>query len=352
MTRHAITLGSAVLGFLALAGCDSSSVEIGGSVPVEYGSADAGCTPPAAVTAEIFASDDNVSPALALTSTTLYWVDRGATISDSIQALPLTGGPVTTLFTASPDPSAAIEDVVTDGTSLYFVQVSTGSDGSYTSRIESVPANGGAAKLLATDDGFDLALTVAGGFVYYTDGTQVQSVATSGGSTTVVSMDGGSALASIGASVFWIDGSGSTYALGGPTSTPSEIVATSAAATDDATLLGTLVTSPNALFWPCQDDTSDLLCSVPQAGSNNVTVVTSVPDVVSQLAASATDLYFVDPGLCGSSLQRVTATGGAPEVIASGFTASSEVTATPHAIALDSTYVYWTAAGQVLRTPK
>ena len=120
-----------------------------------------------------------------------------------------------------------------------------------------------------------------------------------------------------------------------------------------------LAANGHELFWVCSDETGNLLCGTSLRGDNVQRVLTSLPDgaastsTPAQLVADDSNVYVVSSnGSCaGSSLEKVPVAGGAPVTLVSGFDTVSEL-ATPHALVIDDTYVYWSTAGQLLRTPK
>ncbi len=363
--RWQLGASSALLGLLFVPACIRWNPEV--EISPVYGEYDGGsgydagsdCAVPIdAGVPQAFVSDPNVSAALAVTPTTLFWVDRGETITDSIQALSLSEGSATptTFYTASPDPNAAIEDITTDGTNVYFVQVST-AGGGYTSTVQSIPVGGGQATVLATVGTDDLVLTVAGGYVYFSDGNALQRVTTAGTSVTTLSTGTLTGLydvelTSSGGSVYWTDANGDIVKLATPGGTPQVLVNGQAAAGSD-TVLGTLAANNREVFWSCEDDNGDLLCGTSVAGGGEVRILTALATPTTEIAADDSSVYFLESGGCAPSLSKVAVGGGPAVTIASGFTAGvGDALTTEHAIALDATYVYWVGQGQIFRAPK
>jgi hypothetical protein len=313
------------------------------------------CSDVGGPTGEVLASDPNASPALALTSTAVYWVDRGATISDSIQAVPLSGGTPQTVYTASPDPTGAIEDIVTDGTNLYFIEVTGAANGGYTSQIESMPIAGGTPSVLATDSLPELVLSLADGYVYFTDGSTLSRVATTGG--TVDDVGGASGgLASQGSSIFWTTDGGELVKRSTPNADTRRLVDESFS-TYSSDLLVNLTANDSDVFWVCSDDSGPLLCATSEGGDNVQRIVAALPEAANgpvELAADDANVYFITSDSCDSfsTLSSVPVGGpeGSPTVIASGFSLSPQLSM-PHAIVSDGQYVYWTGSGQVFRAP-
>ena len=164
---------------------------------------------------QTIASDPNVSAALAITPTTLFWVDRGASIvgPDAIQALAGLGRCAgAALHQASPVSTAAIEDLAVDAKNVYVTELEASGDfSSFTSWVVAVPQDGSSPVVLATaaDTFFDL--TVAGAYVYYTNGVALFRVPTTGGATETVYGKGTDgivdpvigALSANGSAVYW-----------------------------------------------------------------------------------------------------------------------------------------------------
>jgi Domain of unknown function (DUF5050) len=300
-------------------------------------------------------SDDNVSPALALTATTLYWVDRGGNISDTINAVSLSGGNSKTIYTATPDGTAAIEDLVTDGTSLYFLQVSGYGDGTYTTDIKSIPIDGGTSTLLASDSTSDLVIAVADGYVYFTDEAgDGQRVPTKGGTPEAFATSSQAmGLASQGGALYFASGTSDMLKLASPSAKPQTLATDTTTNTESDSLFNVAVAvNDSGVFWPCEDDSSAILCGTSTKGGGPITVLGALSSTTNvQLAADNANVYFLDAESACPALTKVPVGGGDPVVIASDFTPVTALSMA-HAIAIDDTYVYWTAPGQVLRAPK
>jgi len=342
-----ITVAASLLAPACVAYPTESSPSSGGEIEPNTSTCPSSSTPTVGGDS-LFAVDSNVSPALAVTPATLFWLDRGPYITDSIQALPLSGAPATTLYVASPDATAAIEDLVSDGTNVYFAQV-TNNDGQYSSTIESIPVGGGTATVLTTVDTYVLNLSIAGEELYFTDGSTLQIVAKKGGSPSIVSGSQGGIAAS-GTAVFFTNVNGALAEIPS-VGTPSSVLVDHEVTQNDA-LLTTLVANDSQLFWPCQDDSGGLLCAAAIRGGNGTAQILTTLDLgSSELTADDSSVYFVDTSACTSWLGKVPVGGGAAVTLATGFGHSSEPS-TAHAVAVDDTYVYWTSPGEVLRAAK
>jgi hypothetical protein len=335
---------------LSLPACGPrDEVSIAEPEPTTIGDSTTSCEDTATVDyGSLLVSDANVSPALAVTSSALFWVDRGESITDTIQAYSLSDGTTETIFSASPS-TAAIEDIVTDGKRLYFVEVSGALTGGYTSTIESLKLDGGSATVLATDDTDDLELAVADGYVYFSSGSQVQRVSTEGGPVESVSV-GGAITAAAGA-VYWTNGSSNLEELS--SASGKAITLIQGQVQSDSITLGTLTANGSAVFWPCHDDNGGLLCGAEAGLVNGTTrILAPLDSGSSMVAADDSNVYFIDTGTCSSWLGKVPVGGGAVTTMSSGFSTGTELS-TAHAIAVDDTSVYWTALGYgVFSTPK
>jgi hypothetical protein len=308
------------------------------------------------VSADLIVSDTSVSPAVAVTSTNVFWLDRGEFVYDSVQSAPLDGtgyGSSTTIYSADTD---TLEDFVRDGETLYILDVISNGDGSYSTKIVAVLASGGEPRTLATDGTDDLEIGVADGYVYVTDGLALKRVATSGGELERVDgVEGG--LTTYGTAVYWTAINGELRGLSSSSASlksPEVLVGNQVLPNGyKGTYLPTLVANASDVYWPCQDNNGGLLCGASISQTKGPTVVvTPLALGGNQLAADGDNLYFVNQGSCQGSLERIGTSGGTPTTLASGFQVASELT-TAHAIAVDDTYVYWTSLNTgVYRTAK
>ena len=332
----------------------TAATERDSSGDVDASNAGSSCTDAVTSSAEVLASDPNASPALALTTTTLFWVDRGASVRDSIQSVPLAGGHVSTVYSATPDETAAIEDVVTDGTNLYFVQVS-GTDGGYMSEVKSVPTAGGDSTVLATVSGELLEVAVVSGYVYFSGGYTVERVPTQGGQVEGIPGGiGGAGLVSNGSSLYWIGNNDDLTGLFSVDGTAKSLVSGEAANESSADLVQVLSANAESLFWPCSDDAGTSLCGSSVAGGGAVDILGSLSEGAFAIQSDDTNVYVMLSERCSTSLGKFPVAGGAMTTIASGFTPAAEIVMS-HAIALDDTYIYWVEQdgnGRVVRAPK
>jgi hypothetical protein len=321
-------------------------------------------TPVLSGDAETIASDPNVSAALAITPTTLFWVDRGASIDDSIQALPTSGGAPVPLFTASSVSTAAIEDLAVDANNVYVTELEASADfSSFTSWVVAVPQDGSSPVVLATaaDTFFDL--TVAGAYVYYTNGVALFRVPTTGGATETVYGKGTDgivdpvigALSANGSAVYWTV-SDSNAPVGQGTQLMT-LAKAGAKRTELTAFAGPttplLATDSDNLFWIAKDDNSvSYVVDAPPDDASPV-VVGNTSDLVVGLIADESNVYYLTQSNQDSSESIVEApiTGGGAITLVSGIQAAAQG-GVRHALAQDDSYVYFVQSGAVMSVPK
>ena len=307
------------------------------------------------------ANDVNVSGELAVTSTTLYWVDRGGAIVDSIQAAPVGGGAPSTFYAAQ-DTTIAIEAIAADGTDVYWTEVSPSSDHGYTSSLMAMSRSGnGGPRVLASSPPATTAffgVAVDATDVYYT----VESTALGGGGglervpigggpvdPVVASTDSGwvGTVTAGATGVYWIEQSsdGGTYTRSlrrlapGATQIATLTSATVSLADANTPVLpeGPIAVSRDAVAWVGSDGS---VSSVPVVGGDARILLGADANAVF-LAASPSDVFVIGAGPQRSGvLRRVPLDGSPATTIASGMGVAGGFSAYQGVVA-DATSVYW-----------
>jgi hypothetical protein len=306
------------------------------------------------VTPDVLTTDPNASPTILVTGGNVYWVDHGNNISDTIMSVSAQGGSPNTVFTAFPDPTAAIEDVVTDGKNLYFIQVSGQGSGEFASTVSSIPLSGGTATELGATSTAALVIGVAGGYVYVADnaGNEASFSAKGGPVDPPPLTDAPTGFVAVGGSLFYVTESDGLDVL--PSGADKSSVV-SAATADNQYLSGIggvpMAVNDDYVFWPCVDETGFLVCQTAQHGGPDVVLTTlSGRDGVG-LVADDSNIYFLDTGSDCPAVTAIPVNGGTPTVIAAD---ENPVTAIsmPHGLATDGNYLYWVASpGQIVSAP-
>jgi len=350
------TWALAALSFALTAGCGQwdFSGNGGGGGGIDYDGGAPLTTPPLTGDITVIASDTNVSSALALSGTTLYFLDRGAAITDSVQVVDLTSGGVSTLFLASPDPTAALEDLAVDGSNVYVTQVVvTVGTGGYASRLTAIPRNGGPVATLATATEPLFNVAVAGD-VYYAGESSLFQLSPNGGKPATV---GGAVntLTSVGNTAYWaqaeISGTplsnAQIFTASGSASEPSLF------ATFEDGAYSLIAGNSTSLFWLTTPSSGSYIVQAALEGGTP-TLFTPVSGTVLGLAADENNVYVLSttPGTTTAELDEYSISDGGYTTLASGIQKPSEGTP-EHALALDgNNNVYFATVSGVMSVPE
>jgi hypothetical protein len=325
------------------------------------------------------ASDRNVSAELAVTSGTLYWVDRGWAITDSILAVPVGGGAPTTFY-AAPDTNAAIEAIAVDAHDVYWTEVEASPSGAgYVSTLKAMPLGyGGAPMVLASTASPSVAffsVAVDGTYAYYcVENTELFG---SGGGLERVPLAGGPAEVVVAtdleiesvyevtadvSGVYWLqqssDGSNLTQSLmrlAPGAGQPSTLVSVSfnleadlASNTSPVIPEGPIAVHGDTVVWIGSDGS---VSSVPITGGSPRLLLSGGAEAVF-LAAGASDAYVIESGPKASGvMQRVPLDGSPATTIASGMGVAGGWSAYQGIVA-DATSLYWAGVGGVFSAPQ
>jgi hypothetical protein len=252
-------------------------------------------------TEAVLAWGRQVASGIALDATSVYWVDAGCPgdggpCERAVLKVPLGGGALGTVVTGSPG------DVAADGTNVYWTDSSAGT-------VMKVPAGGGAAVTLVSGQPGAGRILVDSTSVYWTAGGQLLSAPLAGGAATTL-----------------------------------------ASANPNSLALGT-----SFIFWT--DDSAGAVMSVGHHGGPVIPLVTGLTNPAG-IAVDSAAVYWTMPGtMCTNSADggvtcnggvmkcSLAGCGGPPTTLASGQAAL--------AIAVDDTSVYWTTGSSVMKlTPK
>jgi hypothetical protein len=296
-------------------------------------SCNAGCQSARCITE--LAEDPDGPGALAVDATHVYWL----TNKGDLKSIPLAGGSVTTL-TSDANTGGAI---AVDTTSVYF-------DSDSLNTIAKIPKQGGSPSTFfpgaAETQMAWPTILVESNEVYWSTGSISGSVLaspTSGGSvSTIVSgepvVDG---LAVDETNVYFSIQEGTVSAVSNDGFILSVPRAGGALVTLTATDFFTTVMAVQGgtLYWA--DDHGDFF-TLPITGGTPSTFVG--PEAAAAIATDSANLYWVD--LITTAVERIGLTGGAVTPLA-------PTTASPVAIVVDDTSVYWTQDHAVMKvTPK
>jgi hypothetical protein len=300
-----------------------------------------------------FAHDAHVSGEIIAAAGSVYWVDRGSNVIDSIHAMPSAGGTAATIYTAPSATSPAIEDLASDGTSLYWLEVSYVA-GKYHSQVKAMPVHGPSAIVLAEADTALFLVAVNGSYVYFSEVDSLARVPVFGGpvekvtsSSTIASW----AMAASSAGACWAaPGSGTVSCEPAGASAPITVA-------KGQSNVQAIAIAGSTVYWSTVDSPEQpahaSVFSAPIAGGAARLLTSDATDVVA-LAADERAVYFIDRTASTASLDDVPIEGGAVTTLAGGFsTADPSIVSAVH-IALGDTSVYWTDAthGLVLSAAK
>lgn len=300
-----------------------------------------------------FAHDAHVSGEIVAADGSVYWVDRGSDVVDSIHAMPAAGGSDATFYTAASGASPAIEDLASDGANLYWLEV-TFAAGKYHSQVKAMPLHGGSATVLADADTALFLVAVNGSYVYVSEVDSLVRIPVGGGATQTVTSSSAIASWAMAAS-----SAGACWAAPGTGTVSCEPAGSSAPVTiasGQGNVQAVAVAGSN-VYWSTVDSPEQpahaSIYAAPLSGGTAHLLTSDATDVVA-LAADASSVYFIDQATSTASLGRVSTGGGDVTTLAGGFSPADPSIVSAVHIALGDTSVYWTDAtkGLVLSSAK
>jgi hypothetical protein len=290
--------------------------------------------------------------AIAVDQTNVYFTSQGApsqpTTMGTVSSVPIAGGAVTVLAPGRDKPSS----VAVDGTSVYWLD--SGSQGS-SGALCKVPIGGGNVTTLASGLNNPVAVTVDATHAYFTSsaGTSlgpngdvydsaISKVPLSGGSVTVLASTDvytPSAIAVDATSVYWIDSGDRSSLHGGVFQIP--IVGGTVVTLDSTQFYGAglAIDSANVYFT-----TTRGLSKVSKLGGGTFPIAALPNEGPVALAIDSTNLFFtasVAPSNSCTSSEQGTVSRSA---LGSGSIAQVATAASPGALVVDATNIYWTDA--------
>lgn len=277
------------------------------------------------------ASGQNNPEAIAVDSTSVYWVDYN---SGNVMSVPIGGGTPVTLASGQDTPHG----IAVDSTSVYWVNngYEMSLVGQWLGSVMSVPLGGGAPTTLASGIYYMESITVDATNVYWTSGSMVASEPRMGGAVnTLAAAQFPAGIAVNATNVYWTTYSGNTILsepVGGGT------ISTLASGQDTTAYVA--LDSTNA-YWTNLNGGSVMQVSL---NGGTPTTLASGQNEPWGIAADGTNVYWTDVGL--GTVMSVPVGGGTVTTLASG--------GQPSMIAVDATSVYWTDynTGVMKLTPK
>jgi hypothetical protein len=218
----------------------------------------------------------------------VFWADIAA---NTINQIDTNGANLMTIAQGQQDPRG----VAADGTNVYWVNAGSPS---VAASVYQVPVGGGAPQLLAGGlaPSFLISLAVAGGNVYWTGLSSIQSVPVGGGTIAVAAsnLDEPSSIAASGTDIFWVsaqtgDLQGILNGVSGPVTIAANQQSTHDIATDGVNL-----------YWLTMNTTSSTVSKVPIGGGMPTVLVSSSGYLMlMSIAVDDTTVYWVrDTVIC------------------------------------------------------
>jgi hypothetical protein len=254
----------------------------------------------------MLASGQNSPAALAVDSTSVYWLNGGTDaeryIDGTLMKVPKNGGTLVTLATDQPFPGA----IGLDATSVYWT-INTGESGA----LLKMPKEGGTPTTLVSGL-FDAGgVVVSSGSVYVT-ARGILKVAVGGGlPTTLTSTAESNGLAVNGSGVYWTTSyNGSVLEMGINGGAPTTLAIGQNASS--------IVLDSAHLYWLTNSGDAGAVMSAPLSGAPAVTLATGSLSTFG-LSVGTTGLYWQTYGGIGNNtLMKVPLDGGATTALASG----------------------------------
>jgi hypothetical protein len=206
--------------------------------------------------------------------------------------------------------------------------------------VKKVPLAGGTVTTLATAQAYPIGIAVDSVNAYVTTDTGVVSVPIGGGTTSVL-VNGsavGDSIRTNGTQLFWASQQQNTvFSLALPNGMPVVI--------DASEQPGGVAIDSTYVYWTSR---SGALRRAPIAGGSVVTIANGVGS--GAIAVDGSGIYILDygGGQNAGYVWMVPLGGGAPVALARNESLPIE----PYGIALDATYVYWTATDGIRWTSK
>jgi hypothetical protein len=298
------------------------------------GNVDAGC----AVSPTVLASGQSSPTSIVSDGTHVYWTNTGTV--RSVMKVPVTGGTPVAVATGLRQPGY----LAVDATNAYWTdQATTFPDGTILMSAPldgSAGVDGGAPTVLVASAIALLQFVVAGGNIYYFNGSTLTVITTAGAAVRTLTPSSTNAVNATAdaANLYWTNNvqqvlmmpfSGTTATVLTTLVAPGDFLGNSQPISVDAT----------GVYVPANPGAGvDAVLSIPLAGGTATTVATfasafnGVPGIVSD----GKNVYWANN--FGFAVMRAPVTGGAAVTI------SCDVEK-PQGIAQDATHVYWTTEG-------
>ena len=298
------------------------------------GNVDAGC----AVSPTVLASGQSSPTSIVSDGTNVYWTNTGTV--KSVMKVPVTGGTPVAVATGLRQP----DYLAIDATNAYWTdEASTFPNGTILMSAPldgSAAVDGGAPAVLVASNIALQQFVVAGGNIYYFNGSTLTVITTAGAAVktlTPSSTNAGNATADA-TNLYWTNNVQQVLTM--PLSGTTATVLTTLVAPGD--FLGTtqpISVDATGVYVPANPGAGvDAVLSIPLAGGTAATVATfssafnGVPGIVSD----GKNVYWANN--FGFAVMRAPVTGG------TAVTISCDVEK-PEGIAQDATHVYWTTEG-------
>jgi hypothetical protein len=287
----------------------------------------------------LLASGQNSPAALAVDSTSVYWLNGGTYADGNLMKVAKNGGPLVTLATAQPFPGA----ISLDATSVYWT-INTGESGA----LLKMPKEGGTPTTLVSGLNQAGGVVVSSGDVYFTAPALMKVAVDGWAATTLSSTDDADGLAVNGSGVYWTTSyDGTVLEMGVNGGAPTTLASGQHAFS--------IVLDSAHLYWLTGTNDAGTVMSAPLSGAPAITLATG-PLGTFGLSVGTTALYWQTYGGTGNNtLMKVPLDGGATTALASGLDPPSPLTWVYGAgtTAVDDTSVYAIGGETILKvTPR
>jgi hypothetical protein len=277
----------------------------------------------------VLAEDSEVSAEIVASDSTAYWVDRGFSNGDSIQAVPLLGGIQTTVYASPGEGTSTIPSLALDSSYLYWAESPLADQ--QMSLVKRIPLGGGRIEPVLASRGRIQQIFVDPPFLYSVEERSVRATRLSDGSQTTLQTETqalsteGCAMAADQGVAFWLDAtltsSNGIMAASGPGFWPASLARRDAA-------ISAMRAAGESLYWIERGSSSeggslfvmDTAGGVPARVFESIRMSTSVSYGHALLAADEDGVYWmVDPtGPLNDGAVYQGARGLEPRVLVSG----------------------------------